>query len=81
MASFHAIQPSRAHLIRAGYLATPGERHGVAEHVLVRLGSAAGLHQLDERRADLHRLADWPPITRSASTDTLAWLIEQPSAS
>ena len=37
VASFQAIQPSSAHLMRAGILRDAGERDGVLEHLLVGL--------------------------------------------
>ena len=58
VASFQAIQPSSAHLIRAGYFDTPSNATASSEHVLVWLGLAPRLHQLQELVADLHGLAD-----------------------
>ena len=52
VASFQAIQASSAHLTRAGYFETPGERDRVLEHVLVRLGLARDC--ISSRNSSLH---------------------------
>src|ERR1022692_2311318 len=81
VASFHAIQPSSAHLIRAGYWATPTK--AAASPSTSSSGSAAPRERISSTNAALMSIASPTdlPITISASTDMLAWLIEQPSAS
>ena len=81
MASFQAIQPSSAHLIRAGYLDTPSK--ATASPSRSSSGSAWPWDCISSRNAPLIPMASRTvlPITMSASTDALAWLIEQPSAS
>src|SRR5262249_34625724 len=84
VASFHAIQPRSAHLIRAGYLATPANT--TASPSTSSSGSEATESPapcIRSTNAALISIASLTglPITRSVSTDTLAWLIEQPSAS
>src|SRR6266702_280958 len=81
VASFHAIQPSSAHLIRAGYLATPAKT--TASPSASSSGSAASRECISSRNFAPISIASLTglPISRSVSTETLAWLIEQPSAS
>ena len=51
VASLNAIQPSSAHLTRAGYFETPANATRVLEHLLVAARPAPlALHQLQERR-------------------------------
>src|ERR1035441_9740422 len=81
VASFQAIQPSRAHLIRAGYLDTPS--NATASPSTSSFGSAAPRDCLSFRNSALTSIASLSgrPMIASASTEVLAWLIEQPSAS
>ena len=57
VASFHAIQPSSAHLIRAGYFDTPANATASSSTSSSGSTRALGLHQLKECVADRHRLA------------------------
>src|SRR5437773_2577957 len=81
VASFQAIQPRRAHLILAGYFDTPA--NAIASPSTSSSGSASPRDCMrvtncpQVARASLTGL----PMIRSLRTDTLAWLIEQPSAS
>ena len=81
MASFQAIQPSSAHLIRAGYLDTPAK--ATASSSTLSSGSAAPLDCMSSRNSCEIAIASVTglPITRSAMIDALAWLIEQPRLS
>src|SRR6266487_1750679 len=85
VASFQAIQPSSAHLIRAGYLATPAKAIA-SSRASSSLSSSASTSPRDRIRARKSSpMAIAPltvfPMTRSVITEALAWLIEQPSAS
>src|ERR1700677_4111327 len=79
VASFHAIQPSRAHLILAGYFETP--TNATASSSTSSSGSPVPLDCMSSRNAWLMAMASPTglPMTRSLITDALAWLIEQPS--
>src|ERR1700683_4880536 len=81
VASFQAIQPSSAHLIRAGYLDTPA--NATASSSTSSSGDPWPLDCMSPRNAWLIVIASVTglPMTRSLMTDALAWLIEQPSAS
>src|SRR4029077_14989763 len=81
VASFHAIQPSRAHLIRAGYFDTPAK--ATASSSTPSSGSPWPLDCMSSRNASLISMASATglPMTRSLMTEALAWLIEQPSGS
>src|SRR5215467_11110434 len=81
VASFHAIQASRAHLIRAGYLDTPA--NATASPSTSSSGSPSPFDCMSARNSSWSFIPSptGRPITRSLSTDALAWLIEQPSAS
>ena len=81
VASFHAIQPSSAHLMRAGYLDTPA--NATASSRMSSSGLACPLDCISVRKASLILIASPTglPITRSVITDALAWLIEQPRES
>lgn len=86
VASFHAIQPSSAHLIRDGYLDTPANATASSSTVsknAVSSGSDWPLDFISSRNASPIRIASSTglPITRSLITEALAWLIEQPSGS
>src|ERR1700722_7521910 len=81
VASFHAIQPSSAHLMRAGYLATPS--NATASPSTSSSGSPSPRDCISARNSALTSMASATvlPTTMSVSMDVLAWLIEQPSAS
>src|SRR5262249_44064733 len=81
VASFHAIQASRAHLMRAGYLDTPA--NATASPSTSSSGSPSPWDCMSARNSSCSFIPSLTgrPITRSLSTDALAWLIEQPSAS
>ncbi len=81
MASFQAIQPSSAHLIRAGYFDTPA--NATASSRTSSSGSTCPLDCISSRKASPILMASLTglPITRSVITDALAWLIEQPRES
>src|SRR5689334_3685239 len=77
-ASLNAIQPSRAHFTRAGYLETPANAMpspmtSSSPAILPRL-CAISWKDSRIRNASSTLL----PTTRSVSTDVDAWLIEQP---
>ena len=78
VASFQAIQPSSAHLIRAGYFDTPA--NATASSRTSSSGSSCPLDFISSRKASSIFIASLTglPITRSVMTDALAWLIEQP---
>ena len=81
VASFHAIQPSSAHLIRAGYFDTPA--NATASSSRSSSGCPAPLDCMSLRNPWLTAIASSTllPMTRSVMTDALAWLIEQPRES
>src|SRR3984957_18170206 len=81
VASFHAIQPSNAHLILAGYLDTPA--NATASSSTPSSGVPSPLDCMSPRNAWLSVMASVTglPMTRSLMTAVLAWLIEQPSVS
>src|SRR5262249_55082321 len=81
VASFQAIQPSRAHFIRAGYFDTPA--NATASSSRPSSGCPAPLDCMSSRKAWLIVMASATglPMTRSLITEALAWLIEQPSES
>src|ERR1700733_5660781 len=78
VASFQAIQPRSAHLIRAGYFDTPA--NATASSRTSSSGSSCPLDFISSRKASSIFIASLTglPITRSVMTDALAWLIEQP---
>jgi len=77
----NAIQPSSAHLILAGYFDTPA--NATASSSTSSSGSACPLDCISARNASPVFIASPTglPITRSAITEALAWLIEQPRES
>ena len=77
-ASVNAIQPSSAHLTRAGYFETPAKAMASSRTSSSRLAAARELHHLAERLVRREGVATGWPITRSVITDVEAWLIEQP---
>src|SRR5215469_9678705 len=81
VASFQAIQQSNAHLMRAGYFDTPSK--ATASPRTSSSGSAAPRDCIRARNSSLTAIASATvfPMIRSAMTDVLAWLIEQPSVS
>ena len=81
MASFQAIQPSRAHLIRAGYLATPA--NATPSPSTASSGSSSPLDCISRRNSSASVIASGTvlPMISSLITDVLAWLIEQPRLS
>src|SRR5262249_12909976 len=81
VASFQAVQDSRAHLIRAGNLATPAK--AMPSSSTSSSGSTWPLPCISVRNSSWIAIASSTglPITRSVITEAAAWEIEQPSAS
>src|SRR2546430_17459219 len=81
VASYQAIQPRRAHLILAGYFDTPA--NATASPSTSSSGSASPRDCMRATNSSQVAMASLTglPMIRSLMTDTLAWLIEQPSAS
>src|SRR5690606_2047303 len=81
VASFHAIQASRAHLIRAGYLDTPAK--ATASSSTSSSGSPCPLECMSSlnESSSFMPSSTVRPISRSVMTEALAWLIEQPMLS
>src|SRR4051794_3900107 len=81
VASFQAIQLSRAHLTRAGNLATPAK--AMPSSNTSSSGSTPPLPCIRVTKSAWIAIASSTglPITRSVSTEADAWEIEQPTAS
>src|SRR5690606_13116485 len=81
VASFHAIQASRAHLTRAGYFDTPAK--ATASCSTSSSGSPCPLDCMSAVNSSRIAIASSTvlPMSRSAMTEALAWLMEQPMLS